>query len=35
VEVVELSDWLVDRALYEFLKCRGYISVWMKIEVDL
>lgn len=25
VEVVELSDWLVERSLSEFLKCRGYI----------
>lgn len=27
VEVVELSDWLVEKSLYEFLKCRGYISL--------
>ena len=25
VEVVDLSDWLVERSLSEFLKCRGYI----------
>lgn len=25
VEVVELSNWLVDKVLYEFLKCRSYI----------
>lgn len=25
VEVVELSDWLVERSLSEFLKYRGYI----------
>ena len=25
VEVVELSDWLVEMSLCEFLKCRGYV----------
>lgn len=25
VEVVELADWLVEKSLYEFLKCRKYI----------
>lgn len=25
VEVVELSDWLVEKSLYTYLKCRGYI----------
>ena len=25
VETVELSDWLVERSLYEFLKSRKYI----------
>jgi len=25
VEVVELSNWLVEKSLYMFLKCRGYI----------
>jgi len=25
VEVVELSDWLVERSLYDFLLCRKYI----------
>ena len=25
VKVVELSDWLVEKSLYEFLKCRKYI----------
>jgi len=25
VEVVELSDWLVEKSLYDFLKCRRYI----------
>ena len=25
VEVVDLSDWLVEKSLYEFLKCRKYI----------
>lgn len=25
VEVVELSDWLVERSLYDFLQCRKYI----------
>ena len=25
VEVVELSNWLVEKSLYEFLKCRKYI----------
>ena len=27
VEVVELSDWLVEKSLYSYLKCRGYISL--------
>ena len=27
VEVVELSDWLIEKSLYEFLKYRGYISL--------
>ena len=25
VEVVELSDWLVEKSLYDFLQCRKYI----------
>lgn len=25
VEVVELSEWLVEKTLYEYLKCRNYI----------
>ena len=25
VEVVELSDWMVDRSLYDYLKFRKYI----------
>ena len=25
VEVVELSNWLVEKSLYTYLKCRGYI----------
>ena len=26
VEVVELSDWLVEKSLKDFLKCRGYLK---------
>lgn len=25
VEVVELSNWLVEKSLYDYLKCRNYL----------